>query len=182
MQTRQDAIAGFEDTLARSELFKLLLICWMDRIGAMRCMFCTFTIILNDDNWHSITHSMFVSEKTSRAISFIDPSHWHVTIIQIAWCFELYGTCLRLCEQEWRCHALTALRAITFRVSLQVCAAISLHWRTCNNHFRLQTLLNCMFNNRELNRNISHFTRGANTDFQLAFESRAMDNVNFFIY
>jgi hypothetical protein len=50
MQTRQDAIAGFEDTLAHSELLKLLLICWMDRIGAMRCMFCTFTIILNDDN------------------------------------------------------------------------------------------------------------------------------------
>jgi hypothetical protein len=39
-----------------------------------------------------------------------------------------------------------------------------------------------MSNNREFNRNISHFTRGANTDFQLAFESRAMDNVNFFIY
>jgi hypothetical protein len=50
MQTRQDAIAGFEDTLARSELFKLSLICWMDRIGAMRSMFCTYTIILNDDN------------------------------------------------------------------------------------------------------------------------------------
>jgi hypothetical protein len=39
-----------------------------------------------------------------------------------------------------------------------------------------------MFNNRELNRNISHFTRGANTDFQLAFESSEMDNENFFIY
>jgi hypothetical protein len=36
--------------------------------------------------------------------------------------------------------------------------------------------------NRELNRNISHFTRGANTDFQLAFKSRAMDNENFFNY
>jgi hypothetical protein len=33
-----------------------------------------------------------------------------------------------------------------------------------------------------IDRNISRFTRGANSDFQLAFESRAMDNVNFFIY
>jgi hypothetical protein len=89
---------------------------------------------------------------------------------------------LRLCEQEWRCNALTALRAINFRVSLQVFAAISSHWRTCNNHFRLQTLFNCMSNNREFNRIISHFTRGANTDFQLAFKSRAMDNENFFNY
>jgi uncharacterized protein YsxB (DUF464 family) len=79
-------------------------------------------------------------------------------------------------------HALTALRAINFRVSLQVCAAISLHWRTCNNHFRLQTLFNCVSNNREFIRINSHFTRGANTDFQLAFESSAMNNVNFFIY
>jgi hypothetical protein len=47
---------------------------------------------------------------------------------------------------------------------------------------RLQTLLNCMSNNRELNRNISHFTHGANTDFQLAFKSSAMHNENFFIY
>jgi hypothetical protein len=39
---------------------------------------------------------------------------------------------------------------------------------------------NCISNNREFNRNISHFTRGANTDFQLAFKSREMDNVNFF--
>jgi hypothetical protein len=37
-------------------------------------------------------------------------------------------------------------------------------------------------NNREFNRNISHFTRGANTDFQLAFESREMHNVNFLNY
>jgi hypothetical protein len=39
-----------------------------------------------------------------------------------------------------------------------------------------------MSNNRELNRNISHFTRGANTDFQLAFKSSEMDNVNLFNY
>jgi hypothetical protein len=39
-----------------------------------------------------------------------------------------------------------------------------------------------MSNNRELNRIISHFTRGANTDYQLAFKSNAMDNENFFIY
>jgi hypothetical protein len=39
-----------------------------------------------------------------------------------------------------------------------------------------------MFNNREFNRIISHFTRGANTDFQLAFKSSEMDNENFFNY
>jgi hypothetical protein len=39
-----------------------------------------------------------------------------------------------------------------------------------------------MSNNRELNRNVSHFTRGANTDFQLAFKSSAMHNENFFNY
>jgi hypothetical protein len=39
-----------------------------------------------------------------------------------------------------------------------------------------------MSNNREFNRNIPHFTRGANTDFQLAFESSEMDNENFLNY
>jgi hypothetical protein len=39
-----------------------------------------------------------------------------------------------------------------------------------------------MSNNREFNRNISHFTRGANTDFQLALESSAMHNDYFFNY
>jgi hypothetical protein len=39
-----------------------------------------------------------------------------------------------------------------------------------------------MSNNREFNRNIFHFTRGAITDFQLAFKSRAMNNENFLNY